>query len=156
MKLAVPTPLEYFASLVHSDDGFPLLEAAASIAQDEYPQLDIQQVQSEVDHLVARLQRRLAQDAPALQRLAGEAAALVDAWSDGRAQALAAEGLEPVQLGAKDGLCLVNGTPCMTGSARSARSVSGPLMPGITISVNMSETAGLASSFSSASSPLEA
>ncbi|WP_248767954.1 histidine ammonia-lyase [Pseudomonas sp. MWU12-2345] len=30
-------------------------------------------------------------------------------------QALAAEGLEPVQLGAKDGLCLVNGTPCMTG-----------------------------------------
>ena len=69
MKLAVPTPLEYFASLVHSDDGFPLLEAAASIAQDEYPQLDIQQVQSEVDQLVARLQRRLAQDAPALQRL---------------------------------------------------------------------------------------
>ena len=31
------------------------------------------------------------------------------------AEALAAEGLEPVQLGAKDGLSLVNGTPCMTG-----------------------------------------
>ena len=31
------------------------------------------------------------------------------------AEALAAEGLEPLQLGAKDGLCLVNGTPCMTG-----------------------------------------
>jgi histidine ammonia-lyase len=31
------------------------------------------------------------------------------------AHALAEEGLEPVQLGAKDGLCLVNGTPCMTG-----------------------------------------
>lgn len=30
-------------------------------------------------------------------------------------QALAAEGLTPVVLGAKDGLCLVNGTPCMTG-----------------------------------------
>ncbi|TBU78826.1 histidine ammonia-lyase [Phytopseudomonas daroniae] len=30
-------------------------------------------------------------------------------------QALAAEGLQPVQLGAKDGLCLVNGTPCMSG-----------------------------------------
>jgi histidine ammonia-lyase len=30
-------------------------------------------------------------------------------------QALAEEGLQPVQLGAKDGLCLVNGTPCMTG-----------------------------------------
>jgi len=36
------------------------------------------------------------------------------------AQALAAEGLEPVQLGAKDGLCLVNGTPCMTGLASLA------------------------------------
>ena len=31
------------------------------------------------------------------------------------ARAFAAEGLQPVQLGAKDGLCLVNGTPCMTG-----------------------------------------
>lgn len=30
-------------------------------------------------------------------------------------QALAAEGLPVVRLGAKDGLCLVNGTPCMTG-----------------------------------------
>ena len=30
-------------------------------------------------------------------------------------QALSAEGLQPVVLGAKDGLCLVNGTPCMTG-----------------------------------------
>lgn len=31
------------------------------------------------------------------------------------ATALAEEGLAPVVLGAKDGLCLVNGTPCMTG-----------------------------------------
>ncbi|WP_213875638.1 histidine ammonia-lyase [Pseudomonas sp. dw_358] len=30
-------------------------------------------------------------------------------------QALAEAHLEPVQVGAKDGLCLVNGTPCMTG-----------------------------------------
>ncbi|EJM94135.1 histidine ammonia-lyase [Pseudomonas sp. GM74] len=30
-------------------------------------------------------------------------------------QALTEEGLQPVKLGAKDGLCLVNGTPCMTG-----------------------------------------
>ncbi|KPW81006.1 Histidine ammonia-lyase [Pseudomonas syringae pv. coriandricola] len=30
-------------------------------------------------------------------------------------QALSEEGLAPVTLGAKDGLCLVNGTPCMTG-----------------------------------------
>ncbi|CAE1142719.1 histidine ammonia-lyase [Serratia sp. Tan611] len=33
------------------------------------------------------------------------------------AQAFAAEGLEQPSLGAKDGLCLVNGTPCMTGLA---------------------------------------
>ena len=33
------------------------------------------------------------------------------------AQALAEEGLTPVELGAKDGLSLVNGTPCMTGLA---------------------------------------
>ncbi|MNQ58904.1 Histidine ammonia-lyase [compost metagenome] len=30
-------------------------------------------------------------------------------------QALSEEGLKPVVLGAKDGLCLVNGTPCMSG-----------------------------------------
>ncbi|AHF70039.1 MULTISPECIES: HAL/PAL/TAL family ammonia-lyase [Pseudomonas] len=30
-------------------------------------------------------------------------------------QALSEAGLHPVELGAKDGLCLVNGTPCMTG-----------------------------------------
>ena len=40
---------------------------------------------------------------------------LVDA-----AEALADAGLAPVQLGAKDGLCLVNGTPCMTGLASLA------------------------------------
>ncbi|WP_337057484.1 HAL/PAL/TAL family ammonia-lyase [Pseudomonas sp. USHLN015] len=33
------------------------------------------------------------------------------------AEALAAEGLQVLQLGAKDGLCLVNGLPCMTGLA---------------------------------------
>jgi histidine ammonia-lyase len=30
-------------------------------------------------------------------------------------EAFAEQGLQPVKLGAKDGLCLVNGTPCMTG-----------------------------------------
>ena len=39
-----PTPLDYFASLVQSDEHFPLLEAAASLAQDEEPTLDVQQV----------------------------------------------------------------------------------------------------------------
>ena len=69
LQFAVPTPLEYFATLVGGDAGFPLLEAAASIAQDEYPELDVQQVLGEVDHLLARLRRRMAQDADALERL---------------------------------------------------------------------------------------
>ena len=64
-----PTPLQYFAALVRSDDGFPLLEAAASIAQDEYPHLDVQQLLHEVDGLQARVQRRIAPDASSLQRL---------------------------------------------------------------------------------------
>ena len=69
LRYAVPTPLEYFSTLVQSDEGFPLLEAAASLAQDEHPGLDVQQVLGEVDQLQARLRRRLAPDAPALQRL---------------------------------------------------------------------------------------
>jgi regulator of sirC expression with transglutaminase-like and TPR domain len=64
-----PTPLEYFATLVADDDAFPLLEAAASLAQDEYPELDVQQVLGDVDQLVARLKRRIAPDAAALQKL---------------------------------------------------------------------------------------
>ncbi len=64
-----PTPLEYFATLVASDEQFPLLEAAASLAQDEYPMLDVQQVLGDVDQLVARLKRRIPADAPPIQRL---------------------------------------------------------------------------------------
>ena len=41
------------ASLVQSDTDFPLLEAAISLAQDEYPNLDVQQVLGEVDQLLA-------------------------------------------------------------------------------------------------------
>jgi len=47
----------------------PLLEAAVSIAQDEYPELDIQQVLGDIDQLLARLKRRLAPDATPVQRL---------------------------------------------------------------------------------------
>lgn len=68
-RFTAPTPLEYFAALVQSDDEFPLLEATVSVAQDEYPDLDIQQVLGDVDQLLARLRRRLPADAPALQRL---------------------------------------------------------------------------------------
>jgi len=68
-KLEVPTALEYFASLVQSDEHFPLLEAAASLSQDEYPELDIQEVLDHVDQLSSRLKRRLPADAGALQKL---------------------------------------------------------------------------------------
>ena len=69
LNFEVPSPLQYFASLVQSDEHFPLLEAAISVAQDEYPDLDVQQVLGDVDQLLARLKRRLPADAPALQRL---------------------------------------------------------------------------------------
>lgn len=68
-SLDVPTPLTYFASLVQSDAGFPLLEAAVCLAQDEYPDMDVQQVLGDVDQLLARLKRRLPADAGPLQKL---------------------------------------------------------------------------------------
>src|SRR3954465_6948081 len=68
LNFSAPTPLEYFEALVQSDEQFPLLEAAACIAQDEYPDLDVQQVLGDVDQLLARLKRRLPADAPPLQR----------------------------------------------------------------------------------------
>lgn len=69
LSFSLPTALEYFAALVQSDEHFPLLEAAASLAQDEYPELDVQQLLGDVDQLLARIGRRLPADAPALQRL---------------------------------------------------------------------------------------
>ena len=74
LSLSTPTSLQYFASLVQSDDHFPLLEAAVSVAQDEYPDLDVQQVLGDVDQLLARLKRRLPADAAPLQRLRGHTA----------------------------------------------------------------------------------
>ena len=64
-----PTPLGYFASLVQDDDGLPLLEAATAIAQDEYPDLDVQEVLGDVDQLLARLRRRCGNHEEPLQRL---------------------------------------------------------------------------------------
>jgi regulator of sirC expression with transglutaminase-like and TPR domain len=65
----VPTPLAYFALLVSSDEHFPLLEAAVALAQDEYPELDVQQVLGEVDQMLARLKRRLPADSTPLAKL---------------------------------------------------------------------------------------
>ena len=69
LSFAVPTPLEYFAALVQRDADFPLLEAAASLAQDEYPDLDVQQVLGDIDQLLARLKRRIPADAAPMQKL---------------------------------------------------------------------------------------
>jgi regulator of sirC expression with transglutaminase-like and TPR domain len=69
LSLNVPTLLEYFSALVHADADFPLLEAAISLAQDERPELSVEQVLEEVDQLQARLQRRVPSDAGPLQRL---------------------------------------------------------------------------------------
>ncbi len=67
--LKLPTALDYFSKLVQSDDEFPLLETAVSLAQDEFPALDIQQVLGEVDVLSARLKRRLMPQAGPLDKL---------------------------------------------------------------------------------------
>ena len=69
LSYEVPTPIAYFASLVKSDAEFPLLEAAISLEQDEYPDLDVQQVLGEVDQLLARLKRRIPGDAGPLHKL---------------------------------------------------------------------------------------
>ena len=69
LEFDVPTPLAYFSLLVSSDEHFPLLEAAIAIAQDEYPELDVEQVLGEVDQLLARLKRRLPADSTPLAKL---------------------------------------------------------------------------------------
>ncbi len=69
LLLHPPTALEYFAALVAEDDGLPLLEAAISVAHDDYPALDCQGVLAEVDGLAARLRSRLPVDSAPMQRL---------------------------------------------------------------------------------------
>jgi regulator of sirC expression with transglutaminase-like and TPR domain len=68
-EFSSPTPLGYFAALVGEEDAFPLFEASAAIAQDEYPDLDIQQVLGDVDQMLSRVKRRCSADAGPLQRL---------------------------------------------------------------------------------------
>jgi len=49
LQATTATPLTYFQSLVAVDQNFPLLEAAAAIAQDEEPGLDVQEVLATCD-----------------------------------------------------------------------------------------------------------
>jgi len=58
-NLSVPSALDFFASLVREGKDFPLLEAAISIAQDEFAQLDIEHTLSQVDHMKLKLKARL-------------------------------------------------------------------------------------------------
>jgi regulator of sirC expression with transglutaminase-like and TPR domain len=69
LRLETPSPLDYFTALVAEDEHIPLLEAAIAIAQDDHPDLDVQQVLFAVDLLAVKLRARIAHDAPALQRL---------------------------------------------------------------------------------------
>lgn len=64
-----PSALEHFATLVADARELNLLEAAACIAQDECPGLDVQAVLAEVDALAERLRRRLPDDAAPSHRL---------------------------------------------------------------------------------------
>ena len=64
-----PTALQYFASLVQSDENFALMEAAISIAQDAEPDLDLQAVMAELDRLQVRLQQRLSGETDPLRQL---------------------------------------------------------------------------------------
>jgi len=63
------TALDFFAALVADDASLPVLEAAAAVAQDELPHVDVQDVLAQVDALAERLRRRLPADAAPLQRL---------------------------------------------------------------------------------------
>ncbi|KMY85221.1 Protein sirB1 [Candidatus Paraburkholderia calva] len=61
--------LEYFSSLMADDESLPLTEAALSIAQDAYPDLDMPAVLAEIDELVVRARRRIPDDADVKQKV---------------------------------------------------------------------------------------
>lgn len=69
MHFEAPTALDYFAALVADDASLPLLETAVALAQDDDAGLDVQGVLAQIDALAEKLKRRIATDAPPLQRL---------------------------------------------------------------------------------------
>lgn len=62
--------LDYFSALVAEDESLPLTEAALSIAQDAYPDLDLQGTLAEIDELALRVSRRLPEGADVRQQIA--------------------------------------------------------------------------------------
>ena len=69
MMFETPTALEFFATLVADDASLSLVEAAAAVAQDEFPRLDTQAVLADIDALAVRLKKRFPADAVPVQRL---------------------------------------------------------------------------------------
>lgn len=61
--------LDYFASLVAEDDGLPLTETALAIAQDAYPDVDLQATLADLDELALRLKRRLPAEAGLTEKI---------------------------------------------------------------------------------------
>ena len=68
LNFQVPSALDHFQCLVGHDVAFPLLETAASLAQDAVPDLDVQGVLFEVDALAERLRKQIPWGATAMQR----------------------------------------------------------------------------------------
>jgi regulator of sirC expression with transglutaminase-like and TPR domain len=60
---------DFFTTLVAQDESLPLTEAALSLAQDAYPDLDVQGTLADIDALVVRLRRRMPQGADVAQKL---------------------------------------------------------------------------------------
>ncbi len=69
LQFETPSALEFFTTLVADDASLSLVEAAVSIAQDEFPQLDTLGVLAEIDQLGARLKGKFPPDAVPVQRL---------------------------------------------------------------------------------------
>ncbi|KXU89491.1 transglutaminase [Caballeronia megalochromosomata] len=61
--------LDYFSSLMADDETLPLTEAALSLAQDAYPDVDMQAALAEIDELVVRARRRMPDDANVKQKV---------------------------------------------------------------------------------------
>jgi len=61
--------LDYFSALVADDESLPLTEAALAIAQDAYPDLDLQGTLAEIDELALRVRRRMPDGADVQQRV---------------------------------------------------------------------------------------
>jgi regulator of sirC expression with transglutaminase-like and TPR domain len=55
--------LDYFATLVADDESLPVTETALSLAQDAFPDVDLQGTLAEIDELALRLKRRLPRNA---------------------------------------------------------------------------------------------